>query len=203
MTSISLPTAASTADSASIFGTLPMFGYGAIICDPPWSYEMHTANGYDKSPEAHYSTMRDGAVLGLPVGELATDHCLLFLWAVWPKLPLAVECVKRWGFNYVTGGTWVKRSKAGGLRIGTGYTWRSACEPILIGRMGPCKARGSDIPNVIEACPREHSRKPDEARAIVERLTPGARRIDLFAREPWPGNEVWGNETGKFGQVAA
>lgn len=50
---------------------------------------------------------------------------------------------------------------------------------------------------------REHSRKPPEARAMLERMTPRAWRCELFAREPWPGNEVWGNETDKFGEPSA
>jgi N6-adenosine-specific RNA methylase IME4 len=179
--------------------SLPLFGYDAILADPPWSYEMYSEKGYEKSPEAHYATMSDEDVLNLPVGDLASAQCLLVLWCVWPKLPLAIACVKRWGFKYVTGGSWVKMTKDGsGLRIGTGYTMRSACEPFLIGRTGRPQARVTNIANAILAAPREHSRKPDEMRVIVERMTPKAKRIELFAREPWPGNHVWGNETEKF-----
>ena len=185
------------------FAPLQMFGYGAILIDPAWSYEMYSAKGYEKSPEAHYETMSDEDLLKLPVGSLASHQCTLILWAVWPKLPLAVECLKRWGFSYVTAGSWIKTTKDGtGLRIGTGYTLRSACEPFLIGRMGDPFTRLTDVPNVIIAPGREHSRKPDEMRAIAERMSPGQRRCELFARAPWPGNEVWGNETTKYGSAA-
>jgi N6-adenosine-specific RNA methylase IME4 len=181
------------------FGTLQMFGYGAILMDLPWSYEMRTENGYDRSPEAHYDTMSDDDLLHLPIGELASSQCLLVMWAVWPKLPLAVECMKRYGFKYVTGGSWIKTTKDGFKpRMGTGYTLRSASEPFLIGRIGKPQADVRDIMNVIVSPRREHSRKPDEMRVIVERMTPKARRCELFAREPWAGNEVWGNEVQKF-----
>lgn len=183
------------------FGRLKPLRYGALIIDPPWSYEMYSEKGYERSPEAHYETLSDQALLDLPVGHLAGAECLLVMWAVWPKLPLAVACMARWGFPYITGGTWVKMTKDGTRpRMGTGYTLRSACEPFLIGRIGAPQARLTNVPNVILAPAREHSRKPDEMRAIVERMTPNAWRADLFAREPWAGegNEVWGNETEKF-----
>lgn len=143
--------------------------------------------------------MSDEELYRLPVGELAGRTCVLFLWATWPKLPVAQECIRRWGFAHITGGAWIKMNKQGdGLKIGTGYTFRTACEPFLIGRMGEPQARITDLPNVIVAPAREHSRKPPEARAMLERMTPRAWRCELFAREPWPGNEVWGNETAKF-----
>ncbi|MFO0729377.1 MAG: MT-A70 family methyltransferase [Nitrospiraceae bacterium] len=68
----------------------------------------------------------------------------------------------------------------------------------LVARIGRPQARLTDVPNVIIAPGREHSRKPDDMRAICERLSPHGPRCELFAREAWPGNEVWGNETGKF-----
>ena len=48
------------------FSTLRMFGYGAILADPPWSYEMYSDKGYGKSPEAHYDTMSDDDIAALP-----------------------------------------------------------------------------------------------------------------------------------------
>lgn len=180
------------------------FSFGALLVDPPWSYEMYSEKGYKKSPEAQYETMSDDDLLAMPVGDLAGKDCILMMWAVWPKLPLAMACMERWGFKHITGGSWIKTTKDGtALKIGTGYNFRTACEPFLLGRMGPSQARLTNVPNVIIATAREHSRKPDEMRAIVERLSPNQRRLELFARQPWAGNEVWGNETTKFEGVAA
>ncbi len=181
------------------FSALSMFKYGALLVDPPWSYEMRSEKGYDRSPEAHYDTMSDEDLLDLPVGDLASDHCVLIMWAIWPKLPLALELVKRWGFKYVTGGDWIKTTKDGtNLKQGLGYNFRNASEPYILARMGPSQARITDMANVIIAPPREHSRKPEEMRTRVERMTPNMFRAELFAREPWAGNEVWGNEVAKF-----
>jgi N6-adenosine-specific RNA methylase IME4 len=75
---------------------------------------------------------------------------------------------------------------------------RTACEPFILARMGKAQARLTDVPNVIIQPAREHSRKPDQMRQIVERMTPNAFRAELFARGAWAGNDVWGNETEKF-----
>jgi N6-adenosine-specific RNA methylase IME4 len=47
---------------------------------------------------------------------------------------------------------------------------------------------------VIEAAVADHSRKPIEAYAAIDRMFPGLRRVELFARAPRPGWDAWGNE---------
>lgn len=201
------------------FGNLQMLHYGALLLDPPWQYVMRTENGYDKSPEAHYDTMSDQEILDLPVGSLAGGDCLLVMWAVWPKLSLAIRCIEEWGFSLTSGGAWFKRTASGKPRMGPGYTMRTVCEPFLVARVGEPQARITDIRNALgeslrEAIPvsaigsiglqgiaREHSRKPPQMRQLVERMTPNAFRAELFAREAWAGNDVWGNQTDKFNDV--
>lgn len=191
------------------FGHLTPMKYGAILCDNPWRYEMYSDKGYEKSPEAHYQTMSDAELRELPVSELAGPSCLLFMWSTWPHLQQAVDLMKFWGFEYRTGGAWIKRTPSGKLTFGTGYVQRSACEPYLIGRIGrPETASKSDrnviaapelIPDMMNAVRREHSRKPPEMRAMIDRLLPRAYKCELFAREAWADNDVWGNQIDKFG----
>lgn len=198
------------------FAHLGMMKYGGLLLDPPWRYIMRTEMGYEKSPEAHYDTMSDQEILDLPVGSLAGGDCILVMWAIWPKLTLAVRCIEEWGFTLVTGGAWFKRTSTGKPRMGPGYALRTVCEPFLVARMGQPQARLTDLRNALgeslrEAIPlsaigsiglqgiaREHSRKPPEMRKLVERMTPNAFRAELFAREAWDGNEIWGNQTDKF-----
>ena len=116
-------------------GLTPM-KYGAILADPPWNYRMYSENGHAKSPEAHYETMSLPDICRLPVRDLAGPNCYLFLWSTWPHLPQAQKVMRDWGFEYVTGGNWTKRTKAWNLTFGTGYVLRSASEPYLIGRIG-------------------------------------------------------------------
>jgi len=47
--------------------------------------------------------------------------------------------------------------------------------------------------NLFATRKREHSRKPDELHAIIEKCSPGPR-LELFARHRRQGWTVWGNE---------
>ncbi|WP_082542430.1 MULTISPECIES: MT-A70 family methyltransferase [unclassified Mesorhizobium] len=185
------------------FGELRPLSFGAIIADPPWQYDMRSDKGYGKSPEVHYDTMPEAEIAALPVGHLAGRDCLLFLWSTWPHLPVAQRVMAAWGFSYKTGGSWTKRGSKGGLAFGTGYILRSTTEPFLVGTIGEPTVSSKSVRNHIDAKRREHSRKPLEAREMVEKLLPRAFAIELFAREPWAGQKVWGLEAAKFsGQQA-
>ena len=181
------------------FGDLRMFGYGMIMTDPPWSFDHWSAKGAtNKSARGQYDVMTLDDIKEMPVGQLASDNAVLWLWATHPMLPQAIDAMKIWGFRFVTSGAWVKRTATGKLAFGTGYRLRCASEPFLIGVVGnPETPR--NIRTVIEGPVREHSRKPDEAYAIAERMTPpGAFRCELFARERRPGWDAFGNESNKF-----
>lgn len=189
------------------FDPLTPMKYGAILADPPWAYAMRSDKGYDKSPEAHYATMSLDKIKALPVSHLAGPDCLLFLWSTWPHLAQAIEVMRVWGFTYITGGSWTKRTPTGKAAFGTGYVLRSSTEPYLVGRIGSPQAHSRsernlleapEIPDGIESLRREHSRKPPEMREMIERLLPRAHCAELFAREPWPEHEVWGNQVEKF-----
>lgn len=198
----------------------PAGGFGLIMADPPWSYEMRSAKGYTKAPEGQYATMKPADIAGLPVELLAAPDCLLWLWAINPKLPEALEVIRAWGFTFKTAGTWVKRTTRGRDAFGTGYILRSSNEPFLIGTRGTPKTTratrsmiptyddgfhslqgGGDWPSgtiTIEALAREHSRKPDEAFRAAEALMPGVQRLELFSRQRRAGWTVWGNEVDKY-----
>ncbi len=202
----------------------PAGGFSLIMADPPWSYEMRSDKGYAKAPEGQYETMPLAEIKALPVELLAAPDCLLWLWAVNPQLPQALQVMASWGFAFKTAGTWLKRSKHGGVQFGTGYILRSSNEPFLIGTRGAPKTtratRSAIIshgdwsdagdwsdswPNgtvTIEAAAREHSRKPDEAFRACEEMMPDVRRIELFSRQRRAGWATWGHETGKFGDAA-
>lgn len=173
------------------FAPLRPLSYGVIIADPPWSYEMYGEAGYDKSPEAHYDTMSDAEIASLQVGHLAAGDCLLWMWAVWPKLPAALDVMRAWGFRYKTGGSWTKTTRTGKRAFGTGYILRSTTEPFLIGTIGTPRISSRSVRNLIESPRRAHSQKPPEARAMVAQLCPQAFGAELFAIEPWPGHATW------------
>lgn len=192
------------------FEPLPMFSFDVVMADPPWPWEAYSDKGLEKSPEAQYQTMSMDEIAALPVGDLCSDGGIIWLWATWPLIDKQAAIMRNWGFVPRTGGAWAKRTESGKLRWGTGYVLRSVCEPFLIGSLSNKKARGSSLTNLIETVSdsvldgiaREHSRKPDEAYALLEALSPGARRADVFSRQERIGWSAWGNEATKFNEVA-
>jgi ParB-like chromosome segregation protein Spo0J len=89
-------------------------------------------------------------------------------------------------------------------KIGLGYFVRNQHELLLVATRGdmPSPSPGNRPPSVITAPRREHSRKPDEAYELIERMYPELPKLELFARQQRPGWAAWGNETSKFGEVA-
>jgi N6-adenosine-specific RNA methylase IME4 len=181
---------------------LEPWSYGLIFADPPWRFQLWSEKGEGKSAQAHYATMTIEEIAALPVWELAAPDCLLWLWCTAPMLPQQLEVLKAWRFEYVTMGAWAKRTKHDKSAFGGGYVLRSALEPFLIGKRGDPETTRS-VRNVVVGPVREHSRKPDEAYAAAEKLMPGARRVELFARQQRPNWASWGNEVGKFNEKEA
>jgi N6-adenosine-specific RNA methylase IME4 len=192
---------------------LPLFSYDLVMIDPPWPWDIWSEKGEAKSPTAQYGTMSFDEIGALRVGDLLAPGGVVFLWCTWPLLVTGqqVETLRRWGLTPRTGGAWAKRTASGRLRWGTGYLIRSCCEPFVIATLADARFRGSSLPNLIETVEdavldgvaREHSRKPDEVYRLLEAVTPGRRRADVFARQRRPGWDGWGNELGKFDEVIA
>lgn len=162
---------------------LRMFGYELIMADPPWEHEMWSEAGKEKHPSKHYKTMSLEEICALPVDMLATKDAILWLWTTHALFPQAFEAIKAWNFRYSTSGVWVKRTKNGKLAFGTGQRLRCASEPFIIAFTGePLTKRV--VRTVIEGPVREHSRKPDEAYAVAEAMTPAEYdRCDVFSRQ--------------------
>lgn len=186
------------------FGDLLPLSYDVLLIDPPTRFETWSPAGEGKSPQAHYETMEWDELAAMPVGELARGDAFLVLWACWPTIRESIKLMGDWGFEYVTGGAWHKRTKHGKTAFGGGYIVRSACEPILIGKIGSPKT-ATNVRNILDAEARGHSRKPDCQYEFCERLAPHAVRFaELFARQRWSGKwDAWGKEVDKFEVEAA
>ena len=197
------------------FTNLTPFKYGLILADPPWKTEMRSEAGLMKSPEMHYPTLSLDELKALPVGHLASKDTVLVMWARWMQLPEAIDLGRDWGFEYKSGGSWQKRTPTGKKTFGGGYIFRNCTEPYLVFTIGAPERKNKairdsitteydwdDFPSDIDALRREHSRKPQEMRDNLDLMFPHLFGCELFAREPWPGRDVWGNETSKFGEVA-
>ncbi len=169
-----------------------------ISLDCPWLFENFSERGEEKNPLAHYDCESVEDLAAMPIEMLAAPNCAIGVWATFPMLPQAIECIKRWGFAYSTGAAWAKQSKTGAKwAFGTGYVFRSAAELLLIGTRGEPRVRSHSVRNLIVAPVREHSRKPDCVYEVLEALFDGPY-LEIFARQRRPGWDAWGNETEKF-----
>lgn len=169
--------------------------FSVIYADPPWSFKVYSGKGKQRSADRHYDTMSLDDIAAIPIGKLAADDCALFLWAVWPEIPGALEIIKAWGFEYKTAGfVFVKETKsANGLHWGMGYWTRANTEPCLLATRGSPKRKAMDVHQVLMSPVGEHSRKPEETSVRIERLLDGPY-LELFGRRPMAGWTVWGNQ---------
>lgn len=169
--------------------------FGVIYADPPWSFEVYSGKGKQRSAERHYNVMSLDAIKAMPVPALAADDCALFLWCVMPEISGALEVIKAWGFEFKTAAfNWVKQNRSGeGLFWGLGYWTRANAELCLLATRGAPQRLAMDVHQVIMSPVAEHSAKPDEARGRIQRLLAGPY-LELFARAPAPGWTTWGNE---------
>ncbi len=198
------------------FANLPRGHFKAIYADPPWNFVTRWAQarttgekgGGDRGPK--YDLMTTDQICQLPVGDLAADECVLFLWACWPNLTDALRVIEAWGFTYKTCGfCWTKADARQAeffqaetsAHIGLGYWTRANSEPCLLATKGSPKRQSAGVRQAIIEPRREHSRKPDRIIGDIERLVEGPY-LELFARTQRPGWTVWGNQTDKF-EVAA
>ncbi len=165
--------------------------YPVILADPPWHFQNYEeATGLNGATANHYPTMATEEICALPVRDMATADAVLFLWTTNPHLQDAFQVIEAWGFTYKTNIVWVKD------KAGLGFIVRGQHELLIIATRGdiPAPLPAARPPSVITAPRREHSRKPDEAYDLVERMYPDLPKIELFARSRRPSWDVWGNQ---------
>ncbi len=183
---------------------LPVGPYDVILADPPWAYYGQQ----DKWAAAakFYPTAPDTALETLPVPALLAPRGVLFLWATSPRLDAALHLVHCWGLAFRgVAFVWVK-TRADGTPVGAQGIRPSIVKPTTelvlaasrVARGRPMPLADEAVAQVVMAPRRDHSRKPDEVAARIERLYPAARRLEMFARAQRPGWEAWGNEVGRF-----
>ncbi|XP_072377328.1 N(6)-adenosine-methyltransferase MT-A70-like protein [Diabrotica undecimpunctata] len=148
--------------------------FAVIMADPPWDIHM----------ELPYGTMSDDEMRQLGIPQLQ-DEGLIFLWVTGRAMELGRECLQLWGYERVDEIIWVKTNQLQRIiRTGrTGHWLNHGKEHCLVGMKGnpPNLNRGLDS-DVIVAEVRATSHKPDEIYGMIERLSPGTKKIELFGR---------------------
>jgi N6-adenosine-specific RNA methylase IME4 len=189
------------------FDPLPRRSFDFVSIDFPWPWDAWSAKGLGKSPNAHYGVMTLDEIARTAADELLAPGGVMGMWATWPLIGKQhLICERSFGLEVKSGACWSKRGRNGKLRIGPGKIFRTVCEPVLIATRKDHQLRGPSARNLIETIAelefpglaRQHSRKPDEWYQLIESLTPGWRRADVFARESREGWTTWGKERNKF-----
>lgn len=173
---------------------IPNGKYEVIYCDPPWRYDAAISR---LEVEGHYPTMdlEEICNLGSEVDKLAAKDCVLFMWTTTAKLNWFMTVLDAWKFEYKTSMIWDK------VDYNMGYYCSPRHEILIIA------GRGSSTPTVedkkviqsidsVQSIPKsnKHSQKPEEYYDIIEKLYPGTKKIELFARNKRKGWESWGNQ---------
>lgn len=175
-----------------------------ILADPPWQYaamsgqQSGTKGG---SAATEYSMLKSKELAALPVNELASDDCVLYLWATTPYIVngQAIALAEAWGFRVTTQRLWVKTTNAGGVHLGgIGRAVKNAHETLLVCTRGTFRPwryetgwTPEDSTSVFLSPRRQHSRKPDYVYDFIERSSYAPPRVELFARTHSKGVKLW------------
>ena len=170
--------------------------YSIIYADPPWRFNTYSDKGKDRSPEKHYPCQGIEWIKSLPINDIAAKDSVLFLWSIGSMLPEAFDVITSWGFTYKTiGFTWVKQNiKSPSYFTGLGYWTRCNPEYCLLATKGKPKRQSKSVRELIVTPRQAHSKKPDETRDRIVQLCGDLPRVELFARQPTDGWDVFGNE---------
>lgn len=167
--------------------------FNIIYADPAWKYW----EGGEKNQSLHYETMTIEEIKNLPVQNISSDNCILFIWVTFPILKEALEVIESWGFKYSTCGfVWVKKNKnTDSWFFGNGSWTRANSELCLIGTKGSVTRLDASISQILDDRISEHSEKPERVRKLITDLVGELPRIELFSRnEKNDGWFNWGNK---------
>jgi N6-adenosine-specific RNA methylase IME4 len=160
--------------------------FRTILADPPWDVQQKGARGAAR----HYPLMTLDRIKAMPVAELAEGDAHLWLWTTNATLRHGYDVAEAWGFTVRSPLTWVK------FYLGLGQYLRNSTEHLLFATRGKAPVNFRSQPTWINAPMQDHSHKPEEQFAVIERISNGPY-LELFARRRPPSTadwSVWGNE---------
>lgn len=199
-----------------------MTRYRTIVADPPWpiAWTGGAATRVNGRGERHrnlkfkadlpYARMAIEDMCALPVSGLAEDDAHLYLWIPDEFLieGAGARVARAWGFDpgrilvaedgeAHTAASLLYWRKRG---FGLGRFPRPMHEALLVCQRGRLPFGATDVGSVqtwkfpYENGARAHSRKPDGALDLIERVSPGPY-VELFARRARFGWDYWGDES--------
>lgn len=177
--------------------------YRTILADPPWKQAKggkKAVRPLSSGGKLEYSVISLEEIKSIisKAVELTTEDSVMFLWTIDKYLFEAQKIAEDLGYKLHARMIWNKVTgipAAFTIRYGHEYLlymYRGKLLPVALSERGK-------IHSVFTEQVKEHSRKPDIAYEIIERLYPDTQRLELFARRKrqplFGGNwDVWGNE---------
>lgn len=174
--------------------TLSSLGkFDVILIDPPWrviqSRPQEAMMFSNTNFKLNYNTLSYEEIMDINVGSLC-DQGFCFMWVLNSSLQFGLNLLNHWGFSYIDKITWIKKTKNDQIFAGTGYYFLHSTELLLVGvKHGSTKKNGqklqyiSKITNdILFSKVGIQSQKPNEVYEIIESMVPGARKIEIFAR---------------------
>jgi len=172
--------------------------YQIIYADPPW---RQSKGGKKNVRENSSGKALDYPVISLTeiqsilneAGFRSDKNRVMFLWTIDKYLHQAEEIARRLGYKLHARMIWNKVTG-----IPAAFTIRYGHEYLLYmyhGKLLPvAKEERGKIHSVFTEQVTRHSKKPEIAYQIIERLYPDTDKLELFARQKRKGWDVWGNE---------
>lgn len=157
--------------------------YGCLLIDPPWDIYQKGGRG----AERHYPLMSLREIKEMPIANIAADNSHCWIWVTNSTLRDGYDVLEAYGFTPRSPLTWIK------TRLGLGVYLRNMTEHLILGTRGNAPVNFKGQPTWTFAPVQDHSHKPEEQYAIIERISSGPY-LELFARRRQPGWDAWGNE---------
>jgi len=168
--------------------------YTVIYADPPWSYNDKMA-GHSFSLDHEYETQDISWIKSLPVAGIAEKDACLFMWAVNPMLPEALDVITAWGFKYKTVAfVWGKKTSNWKDVHNLGRWTMGNIEICLLAVRGHPQRIKNNVKQLVLDERTSHSKKPAQVRNRIVELMGNVPRIELFSRDKIEGWDCWGDE---------
>ena len=172
--------------------------YTLIYADPPWKQSRGgrksvRPNSSGKELEYPTCSLEEIKEHLQQATSLTSDNSILFLWTIDKYLFEAEQIAKDLGYKLHARMIWNKVTG-----IPAAFTVRYAHEYLLYmykGKLTPvAKEERGKISTVFTEQVTRHSKKPQIAYEIIERLYPEAKKLEMYARNTRSGWDCWGNE---------
>lgn len=172
--------------------------YGLIYADPPWKQskggKKSVRENSSGKPLDYLTCSLDEIKEHLRLAtESTTENSILFLWTIDKYLFEAQQIAESLGYKLHARMIWDKVTG-----IPAAFTVRYGHEYLLYmykGKLTPvAKDERGKIHTVFRERVTKHSKKPNIAYEIIERLYPDLKKLEMYARETRDGWDSFGSE---------